>query len=95
MDQQPERALMHGADRVEVRRVRRWFWTLTGWPSWQWARRAAASPATGLLVGASAPLLAASSIQAARIGLVLTGPPRPVRRLLARRTPHQGRRHDQ
>ncbi|MGW0771141.1 hypothetical protein [Streptomyces sp. NPDC002676] len=87
---------MNGAGRAEVRRARRWFWTLTvvavlAMGTLSHGLRAAAGPGTGLLVGASALVLAASSIQAARIWLLLAGPPR----LLAQRTPHQGRRSGQ
>ncbi|MCX5275375.1 hypothetical protein [Streptomyces virginiae] len=72
-----------------LRRVQRWFWALTttavlaAGVLYQ-GLRSAPGPGTGLLVLASALLLAASAVQAARILTVLAGPPRLPKR---RRTP--------
>ncbi|MEV0411178.1 hypothetical protein AB0I68_10325 [Streptomyces sp. NPDC050448] len=64
-----------------LRRARRWFWALTttavlaAGVLYQ-GLRSAPGPGTGPLVLASALLLAASAVQAARILAVLAGPPR-------------------
>jgi len=68
------------------RRALRWFWTLTAAAVLSMGvlhrgLHAAPGPRAGLLVGASTLVLAASGLQAARIWLVLSGPPRAMLRL--------------
>ncbi len=68
------------------RRARRWFWALTATAVLALGvlyqeLRSAPGPATGLLVLVGSLVLAASTVQAARILAVLTRPPRlPTRR---------------
>ncbi|WP_030587782.1 hypothetical protein [Streptomyces anulatus] len=69
------------ATATALRRARRWFWALTTTAVLATgvlyeALRSAPGPGTGLLVLASALVLAASAVQAARILTVLTSPPR-------------------
>ncbi|MCX5173860.1 hypothetical protein OG616_38400 [Streptomyces antibioticus] len=64
-----------------LRRARRWFWALTttavlATGVLYQGLRSAPGPGTGLLVLASALVLAAAAVQAARILTVLAGPPR-------------------
>ena len=85
---------------IDVRRARRWFWTLTAVAVlatgvlYQ-SLRAAASPVTGTVVAVSSLVLAASVVQAARILIVLAGPPRLPRLPRGRhRTASGARRRD-
>ncbi|ALV33175.1 hypothetical protein [Streptomyces sp. CdTB01] len=77
-------------DGVDVRRAQRWFWALTvmavlAMGGLYQGLRSAPGPGTGVLVLISGLVLAASSIQAARILTVLAGPPRLPRQLRLRR----------
>ncbi|MFD8302834.1 hypothetical protein ACFV29_10840 [Streptomyces sp. NPDC059690] len=74
---------------VDVRRAQRWFWALTivavlAMGALYQGLRSTPGPGTGVLVLISGLVLAASSIQAARILTALAGPPRLPRRLRLR-----------
>ncbi|MFF4550739.1 hypothetical protein [Streptomyces sp. NPDC001435] len=74
---------------VDVRRAQRWFWALTivatlAMGALYQGLRSAPGLGTGVLVLISGLVLAASSVQAARILTVLAGPPRLPRRLRLR-----------
>jgi len=66
---------------VDVRRAQRWFWALTvvavfAMGALYQGLRSAPGPGAGALVLVGGLVLAASSVQAARILTVLAGPPR-------------------